>query len=91
MWLLHCLGLLKEEEEILFSSNLERAPSSLFSLSRPIYSLIDDIKSENQRNSEVQNMFKKYDSSDPNYDNFRVRSALFYNDKYFVTKEFQTP
>lgn len=71
---------LEDVEEILFSSNLEGAPGSLLYLSRPIYSLIDEIKNENLRSSEAQNIIKKYV-------NFRVRGGqLFYKDRYFVSR-----
>lgn len=54
----------------------------------PIYSLIEELKSENQASTHIQALCTKYSDSTSQGDGFMVKDGiLFFKDKYFVSED----
>lgn len=77
-----------KEEEVLFSSSSKGVSSSLLALSMPIYSLIEELKKENQASLTIQSICAKYPGPGQHSDYFMIKGGcLFFKDRYYVLED----
>lgn len=73
------------EEEVLFSSKSEVDLGSLLALSLPIYSLLEELKSENLNNPAMHVICSKLSGDDSTVKGFEIKGGhLFFKDKYYA-------
>lgn len=76
------------EEEVLFTSNSKRAPGSLLALSGPIYTILDELKTENEGNARTKELIEKYTETEKGYVGYAVKnSILFFKNRYYLSED----
>lgn len=78
----------EDEEEVVFSSNFVGTPGSLLAISKPIYSLLEELKEENKKNPGIQKLLDANADKEEGAEGFMVRNGiLLFNDRYYLTTE----
>lgn len=79
----------KEEEEVLFTSNSIGVPGSLLDLSGPIYTILDEIKAENESKARTKELLEKHTKTGEGSTSYVVKNGiLFFKNRYYLNEDF---
>lgn len=76
-----------EEGDIIFSSNSVGSPGSLLSLSQPIYSILDELKIENNTNPSSKALITRYYEGKGTTGFIVRKGTLLYNNRYYLNED----